>query len=259
YGLYIKDGKLTMAVKQNGQVYQATTTEPLPDKFELEGRFENNGNLILAIDGNEVARGKAPSVFTKSLTGEIRVQRDFTDENSIGTYTGAYANSFDFRGNVQNATLEVKKPEAVSPTVSAAKVGNPKATVITIRVVENQMQFDKKVFSVKASQAVVLNLENPDIMQHNLIIIKPGTTEKVGAAADNLARDPKGAEKNYVPQMPEVLYATKLVNPGESITLEFTAPNQPGEYPFVCTFPGHWRIMKGVMRVEKTSTPLKTR
>ncbi len=30
----------------------------------------------------------------------------------------------------------------------------------------------------------------------------------------------------------------------------FTAPKEPGEYPYVCTFPGHWRLMKGVMTVE---------
>ena len=113
------------------------------------------------------------------------------------------------------------------------------------------MQFDKKQITIKAGQKVTLNLDNPDGMQHNLVIIKPGTLQKVGAAADALARDPNGAEKNYVPQVAEVLWATKLLNPGESYTLEFTAPTQPGDYTFVCTFPGHWRGMNGILRVEK--------
>jgi azurin len=88
-------------------------------------------------------------------------------------------------------------------------------------------------------------------MQHNLVLIRPKTTEKVGAAADKLAMDPNGTKLNYVPRMPEVLQATPLVNPGDKFTLTFTVPDAPGDYPFICTFPGHWRIMKGVMRVTK--------
>ena len=96
-----------------------------------------------------------------------------------------------------------------------------------------------------------LVLENPDFMQHNLVLIKPKTLEKVGAAADKLASDPNGAKMQYVPKMPEVLYATPLVNPGGKFTLTMKIPDQPGDYPYVCTFPGHWRIMKGVLRVTK--------
>ena len=255
YGLYIKDNHLTMVVKQNGQVYTASTTEPLPANFEFESRFANKGEMLLFVNGKEAAKGKAPSLFTKPLTGIIRVQRDFMDENSIGTYAGAYAstNTFDFVGNVQNSTLEVRKPSAtIRPTV-VRKAGYENATVLTIKVIEEQMKYDTKLLTVKAGQPVVLTLENPDIMQHNIVICKPGMAEKVGKAADKMAQDPKSVEKHYVPQMPEVLVSSILVNPGESYTMEFMAPTQPGDYPFVCTFPGHWSIMRGVMRVEKAS------
>jgi azurin len=123
--------------------------------------------------------------------------------------------------------------------------------VVNMKVLEHVMKFDKSTFTVKAGQKVVLNLSNPDFMQHNLLIIKPGTLDKVGNAADVLARDPNGADKQYVPKMPEVLFATKLLNPEDKVTLRFTAPSTPGDYPFVCTFPGHWRIMNGVMKVVK--------
>ena len=253
YGLYVKDNHLTMAVKQNGQVYTAVTTEPLPEKFDFEGRLANNGEMLLFIDGKQAAKSKAPSLFTKPLTDVVRVQRDVVNENSIGGYAGAYAstNSFDLVGNVQNATLEVRKPTADSPAPTTRVVSSDKATVLTIKVVEEQMKYDTKVITVKAGLPVVLTLENPDGMQHNLVICKMGTINKVGKAADLMAQDPKSVEKNYVPQMPEVLAATILVNPGEAYTLEFIAPAQPGDYPFICTFPGHWRIMQGIMRVEK--------
>jgi azurin len=113
------------------------------------------------------------------------------------------------------------------------------------------MKYDKEVLTVRAGQKVILNFENPDFMQHNFVLIKPGSMNKVGAAADALARDPNGAQKQYVPRMPEVLFFTKLLTPDEEVTLEFTAPSQPGNYPYVCTFPGHWRIMNGVLKVIK--------
>jgi azurin len=56
--------------------------------------------------------------------------------------------------------------------------------------------------------------------------------------------------KGFIPETPDVLYHTKLLNPGESETLEFTAGPEKGEYPYLCTFPGHPRIMQGTLKVE---------
>ena len=124
-----------------------------------------------------------------------------------------------------------------------------KATMVQIKTVKNEMKYDISEFVVEAGKPVEIVLENIDFMQHNLVIVAPGEKEKVGAAADKMAADPKGAEKNYIPEMGEVLYATALVNPEEKVVLKFTAPDKPGMYPFICTFPGHWRIMQGVMKV----------
>lgn len=126
-----------------------------------------------------------------------------------------------------------------------------KATTILMEVVPELMKFNLDYFRVTAGKKVILELDNLDGMQHNLLIIKPGTLEKVGAAADAMLRDPKASEKHYVPEIPEVLFATDMLGPNEVFTLNFTAPTQPGDYPFVCTFPGHWRMMNGIMRVVK--------
>ena len=111
------------------------------------------------------------------------------------------------------------------------------------------MKFDLKTFTVEAGKKVQIVFSNPDFMQHNLVVTMPGKMEVVGRAADKLATAANGAALNYVPEIPEVLYHTRLVNPDESVTIEFTAPTQPGDYPYVCTFPGHWSIMNGVMKV----------
>lgn len=123
------------------------------------------------------------------------------------------------------------------------------STVINIGTIKNEMKYDVTEFVVEAGKPVELIFENTDFMQHNLLILKPGAKELVGLAADKLATDPNGAEKNYVPEIPEVLFATAIINPEEKVVLRFTAPKEPGIYPYICTFPGHWRIMQGVMKV----------
>jgi putative membrane-bound dehydrogenase-like protein len=122
---------------------------------------------------------------------------------------------------------------------------------VKIAVVKNAMKYDTKTFTVKAGSMVEVEFTNPDFMQHNLLILQKGSLEKVGAAADKLAQDPKGIDQNYVPKMPEVLFSTKLINPQETFKLKFRVPDDAGDYPFICSFPGHWRIMNGIMKVVK--------
>jgi azurin len=71
------------------------------------------------------------------------------------------------------------------------------------------------------------------------------------ALADSMMTDmPKWLAKGFIPETPDLLYHTKLLNPGESETLEFTAGPERGDYPYLCTFPGHSRIMQGTLKVE---------
>lgn len=124
------------------------------------------------------------------------------------------------------------------------------AQQITLKAVKNEMKYDLKSFTVKAGAPVAITFINEDLLQHNLLIIMPGTLEQVGKAADILAQQPDGAEKQYVPQSSAVLFVAGLVDPNNRAILQFTAPEEPGEYPFVCTFPGHWQQMNGIMKVE---------
>jgi azurin len=124
-------------------------------------------------------------------------------------------------------------------------------TTIWLEVVPELMKYDQDTITVKAGKKIILELDNLDGMQHNLLILKPNSLEKVGAAADAMLRDPRASEKHYVPEIPEVLFSTNMLGPNEVYTLKFTAPSIPDNYPFVCTFPGHWRMMNGILVVEK--------
>jgi azurin/glucose/arabinose dehydrogenase len=124
------------------------------------------------------------------------------------------------------------------------------ANALKIQAVPNLLQFSPKEIRVKAGQEVRLIFENPDLMQHNLVLVDVGAEEEVGGMADQMAARSDAFAKNFVPESAKVLSATPLVNPNGRAELQFTAPLKPGAYPFICTFPGHWRVMRGVMFVE---------
>jgi plastocyanin len=124
------------------------------------------------------------------------------------------------------------------------------AGALRVQAVPNVLQFSPKEIRVKAGQSVRLLFENPDLMQHNLVVVDRGAEEEVGLMADAMAAKPDGAAKQFVPESAKVLHATPLVNPNGRAELRFTAPGQPGNYAYLCTFPGHWRVMRGVLVVE---------
>jgi azurin len=121
---------------------------------------------------------------------------------------------------------------------------------IVLKTVKEEMKYDQKSFEVPAGATVELVLENMDAMQHNLVIGQIGSMEKIGLAADKMITAADGVAKNYIPNLPEIIAYTPLVDPDGRVKLRFKAPSTPGDYPYVCTFPGHWRIMNGVMKVK---------
>ncbi|MCB1061620.1 MAG: cupredoxin domain-containing protein [Verrucomicrobiae bacterium] len=127
---------------------------------------------------------------------------------------------------------------------------------ITITADKVQLAYDTKEISVKAGQTVKLTLVNPadsqNLQPHNLILVKPG---KLGAMIA-LVNDPANFSNpawltNPIPETDMILHHTKLLKPGESETLEFTAPAEEGDYPFLCSYIGHAAIMNGIMKVTK--------
>ena len=114
----------------------------------------------------------------------------------------------------------------------------------------NALNYLQKELRAKAGQAIALTFENPDVMPHNWVLVRPGAEEKVGAAAALMVSLSDGADRHYVPDVPEVVAHTRLLDPGKSTTIYFTAPKVPGRYPYLCSFPGHAQLMRGVLIVE---------
>lgn len=138
----------------------------------------------------------------------------------------------------------VEEPKA--PAVKSVDLRDQETAKITIKAA--LLKFAIEAFTVKPGQPVELTLDNGDLLPHNLIVVAPGTIEDVSSKAMQMGVE--GWGQHYNPGGKDVLHATKLVDASKQETLVFKAPDQPGDYPYVCTFPGHAYVMRGVMKVE---------
>ena len=127
------------------------------------------------------------------------------------------------------------------------ELGDLGVRVIRIGTIPHQMAFDKERIVIQAAKPVEFVLENSDIMPHNFAITLPGAMEEIGNAAEAMAQQPGALERHFVPQSNKILLSSQLLQPRQSQKLSFMAPAQPGVYPYVCTYPGHWRRMYGAL------------
>jgi glucose/arabinose dehydrogenase/azurin len=169
-----------------------------------------------------------------------------------------------------NQTMQAHKHHAVPGTKSSSKKETPtvktaekltknkRVTLMPVDWVNGPdqtiimgtkpgLKFDKTLLEVKAGSNVKLIFNNTDDMQHNFVIVMPGKTAEAGNKA--LALGLKGPEKNYIPDTPIILFHTNLIQPTSKDTIYFTAPTKPGDYQYVCTYPGHAYVMYGTLRV----------
>ncbi len=112
------------------------------------------------------------------------------------------------------------------------------------------MQFDVKAFEVPVGAEITLVFTNKGslpkaAMGHNVVVLKPGSNVMSFGGASVAA-----AANEYIPQDDAnaglIIAHTKLLGPGETDTITFKL-DAAGEYPFICSFPGHYALMKGVI------------
>ena len=150
----------------------------------------------------------------------------------------------------------MKPPASSLPTGSgAAPAAAPApasrgALAVTLGVISGQMKFSQSAITARPGQRVEITLDNTDDMPHNLVIFRRGAMADYEKELFGSLNEPNAQLRGFVPDSPNVLVASRLLNAGESTVVSFDAPTEPGEYPFVCSFPGHWATMRGVLRIE---------
>lgn len=120
---------------------------------------------------------------------------------------------------------------------------------ITIEAGKN-LTFSPTSFTVKAGEPIKLTFKNPDVVPHNWALIRPGTLATVGNLANKLVAEADASTRHYIPKTEDVIVYVDVTEPGNSFSISFKAPTAKGKYPYLCTFPGHWMVMNGVMIVE---------
>ncbi|MBM4113794.1 MAG: hypothetical protein FJ253_10590 [Phycisphaerae bacterium] len=140
-----------------------------------------------------------------------------------------------------NAVPEASRPDAAKPLAVQR---------IEIVCVPAAMRWDPKDVSATAGRVVEIRMKNDDTLVHNLLVTTPGSLAEIGVAADRFGETAEGKAREYVPDSPKVLHVMGLIDPGKTGSLWFIAPEKPGTYPLICTYPGHWRMMNGKLRVK---------
>lgn len=142
-------------------------------------------------------------------------------------------------------SLRVAFPHPFEPKVPLIK-GGRKIAVTAI----SGLQYDVKEIRAKPGEAISIEFRNLDTIPHNFVLAEKDTLQEVGNAANLMLTSPKAAAQHYVPESDDVLHYTPMLNHNRRYSLRFQAPEAAGSYPYLCTYPGHWAVMNGVLVVE---------
>ncbi len=134
---------------------------------------------------------------------------------------------------------------AFGALTAAAVAAEPE--IVNIKTLQAQMRYNVTDITTLPGVPVKILFENADDMPHNLVICKPGT-DVVAMANKQLEKPEEAVKRNFLPEDPAIVLHTKLVGPHEKDELTFTS-QEAGDFPFVCTMPGHAMNMKGVLHV----------
>lgn len=146
---------------------------------------------------------------------------------------------------VTTLDLPVRWPIKFVPKVPNGKLGRQ----MKIEAISG-LRFSQKELKAKAGEQITIRFQNMDSIPHNFVLCKPGTLETVGMASSMMLANPKIAEMHYVPETDDVLHYSPMLYTRSVYEMNITAPAESGIYPYMCTFPGHWAVMKGTLIIE---------
>ncbi len=168
---------------------------------------------------------------------------------NITILAGALALIVTSCGDTQTEKSAAPPESMVKKEAEAVNADVPKKEVSVTIKANDQMKFDLTEIKVPVNSKVTLTLVNEgklprEAMGHNFVLLKKGTD-----VADFAMRAIEaGIAKEHIPTGNETIAYTKVTGGGESVTITFDAP-AIGSYDFICSFPGHWGMMKGKLVV----------
>lgn len=244
----LADGKLN-----GGRLRAVLTALPLMGTESTAANF--------TIISKHLIEGKERNAAAKALMKFPKASWDATQAKAITESVLAYGKTVKPQDRSKPEYVEIisaaKEMAALQGDAGKAILAELKTIsvdVFIVHTVHEQLRFDTTKLEVQAGKQFEIIFENDDVMPHNLAIIPPGKHMEIGMAAMTMTPDKLDKQgRAYLPAAFEkqILAATKLLEPGQTETIKMKAPGQPGEYEFVCTFPGHAVLMWGVLSVTK--------
>jgi gluconolactonase len=196
--------------------------------------MDNQGNLYLTADKVKVYDPKGKHL------GDIA----FPERPSNLCFGGKDGKTLYVTARKSLYSLAMKVAGAGFKNMDVAPEGD--LVEIAISSIKEKLVYDIKSFTVKTGQKINVTFKNPDFPPHNLLFVKPGQADVVAQMAVNMGAE--GFAKQFKPDTDKILWGTTMIDHGQSEKFSFTAP-APGDYPYICTFPGHAILMRGVMKV----------
>ncbi|WP_009965383.1 PVC-type heme-binding CxxCH protein [Verrucomicrobium spinosum] len=183
------------------------------------------------------------NVQNPTLLGQLLKSPELHARNAAQVAQTLWSNAGSAQKGGTIPEVEEEAPVKKSGVIS----DGPELTEVRVGTIREKLMFDIKEFTVKAGKKVRLTFANSDFMPHNLLVVKPGKADEIGNQA--VAMGAAGFAKGFIPDSREILWSSKLIEQGKEDVGEFLAPTPPGDYPFICSFPGHHMVMRGVMKV----------
>lgn len=244
----LEEGRL-----KGGRLRAVLTALPLMGPDHAAANFKAVAKYL--IEGNERSAAARALVKFPKTAWDASLAKPITD--SVLAHASTVKPADRSRPDYVEVIAAAKEMAALQGDAAKSVLEEIRAVsvdVFIVHTVHEQLRFDTSRIEVKAGKNFEVMFENDDGMPHNFVIVPPGKHMEIGNGAMTMTPDKLDKQgRAFIPTAFEkqILAATKLLEPGQKETLKLKAPNQPGEYEFVCTFPGHALIMWGVLSVTK--------
>ena len=239
--------------------------ESMPDAVRLLRSAANDANAVVRMEAIIAASYIGTKAALDAAMHVLNHPHDKHLSYAIASSLGSASLRRHWEGDSSYKIASLLKSAAKAdelrePTPSGKEAqfdGQKNLKRVDVSCMPERMLFTTTQFIVRPGQPTKLVFTNPDATDHNLLIIKPNALEEVGMAANAMAKDPKFANSDFIPKSKAsvILHAAPMIGPTRRSrvhVLRFEAPKQSGIYPYLCTFPGHWVVMRGEMVVAET-------
>jgi azurin len=212
------------------------------------GGDQDSGDATEATDGSD---GAATVADRLEPVSDVRVSADdaAAGAEESAEVTGDAMEEAGDQGEAAMASAADTMSTDDDSTASG-EAGDP--CVVNVDVGDS-IAYSVDSISVPSScESVTINLAHTgslpqEAMGHNWVLAPADSLDAIGQAGMSA-----GADNEYVPDDDRIVAATEMIGGGESTSVTFSLDDlEDGvDYAYVCTFPGHWSVMRGPFTVE---------